>query len=61
MRDIVKEAQAIIDEFILASAETTKRVQMEQQKLRRKRRMRTVCLCGAFALAGGILCLLRLS
>ena len=44
MRDIVKEAQAIIDEFILASAETTRKVQMEKHRKRRMKKIVVTCL-----------------
>ncbi len=39
MRDIVKEAQAIIDEFILASTQTTREVQMKKYKKNRKKKL----------------------
>ncbi|MCI9627607.1 MAG: hypothetical protein HFI90_12660 [Clostridia bacterium] len=56
MRDIVKEAQAIIDEFILASVETTREMQMKRYRKNRRRKMIAACIFFfLFLLSGGVL------
>jgi len=52
----VKEAQAIIDEFILASVETTREMQMKRYRKNRKRKMIAACIFFfLFLLSGGVL------
>ena len=54
MRDIVKEAQAIIDEFILASVETTREMQMRRYRKNKKRKIIAACIFFfLFLLSGG--------